>query len=268
MPNRTKKPFSVASVVLIALIAALLIFGLNRIPPDGLSNLLAKLIQGRDDTPLSPEQQAYETLFAEMALPETAAPRPIDSLSLTEAFAQFAFAEDYRHLYTVSYTDGERKLTRTVSLSRAGEAYELILFDGEKVNASSLLQTVRHDGETCVVEDSMGNEHLYLAGEDFPLASVAMQPDPNTFCALLEQYETDPAASPLSACTATVADSDKGRVLTLRFTDRASGREEEYHYLLDYGILYAATTRMGELVYYELQTQAFSTDTEISEESE
>lgn len=268
MPNRTKKPFSVASVVVLALIAALLIYGLNRIPPDGLSNLLARLMQGRDDAPLSPEQQAYETIFAEIALPETAAPRPIDALTLTEAFAQFAFAEDYTHLYTVSYTDGTRRVNRTVSLNRKGKTYEMLLFDGEKINASALLQTVRHDGSTCIIEDSMGNEHLYLAGEVFPLSSVAMQPDPDTFCALLAQYEADPASSPLSACTAAIAYSPNGRVLTLRFTQRADGREEEYHYLLDHGILLSASSRQGDLVYYELKTQSFSTDTAGTEETE
>ena len=35
MSNRAKKPFSVASVVAIALVAALLIYALNRLPPDG-----------------------------------------------------------------------------------------------------------------------------------------------------------------------------------------------------------------------------------------
>lgn len=268
MFNRIKKPFSVASVVLIALMVALLIFGLNRLPPDGLSNLLARLMQGRDDTPLSPEQQAYETLFAEMALPETAAPRPIDALSLTEAFAQFAFAEDYNHLYTVRYTDGERQLVRTVSMNRAGAAYDLLLFDGEKVDGSTLLQTLHHDGETFIVKDTMGNEHLYLAGTDFPLSSVAMQPDPDTFCALLEEYETAPDTSPLSACTATVADSANGRVLTLHLTYRETGREEEYHYLLDYGILYAATSREGDLTYYEMKTLTYSADTDSSAENE
>lgn len=262
MANRTKKPFSVASVVLIALAAALLIYGLNSLPPDGLSNLLVKLIQGRDDGPMSPEQQAYETLFAEMAAPETSAPQPMDALSLTEAFAQFAFAEDYSHLYTVRYTDGERQVARTVALSRTKDAYELHLFDGEKAVASALRQSVQHDGESCVIEDAMGNRHLYLAGKDFPLSTVAMQPDPDTFCAMLEAHELSPDTSPLSSCEAAVADSDMGRVLTLRFTERDTGREEEYQYLLDYGILYAAASREGSLTYYELKTQGFSIDPE------
>ncbi len=265
MPNRTKRPFSVASVVAIALIAALLIYALNRLPPDGLSNLLARLLEGRDDLPLSPEQQAYETIFYDIAIPETAAPRPVDALSLTEAFARFAFAEDYQHLYTVSYTDGDRTLTRTVSLSRAGSAYQLALFDGEKINASALLQTVRHDGETCIIEDTMGNEHLYLPGEDFPLSSVALQPEPATFSALLEQYEAAPADSPLSCCTAEVADSNHGRLLTLRFTYRGTDRTEEYLYLLDYGILFSATSRQGDLTYYTLKTQSFSVGSEMEE---
>jgi len=267
MPNRTKRPFSVASVVAIALIAALLVFTLNRLPPNWMAGLLTRLMQGRDDLPLSPEQLAYETIFHEIALPETAPPHPVDALSLTEAFSQFAFAEDYRHLYTVTYTDGDRTLTRTVSLARTGSAYQLVLFDGEKIGTSSLLQTVRHDGESCIIEDSIGNEHLYLPGEDFPLSSVALQPEPAAFCSLLEQFETNPAASPLSACSAEVADSDHGRLLTLRFTYRDSGRTEEYLYLLDYGILFSASSRQGDLTFYQLKTQSFSTDPE-GEESE
>lgn len=267
MSNRAKKPFSVASVVAIALVAALLIYALNRLPPDGLSNLLARLIEGRDDAPLSPEQQAYEVIFNEIALPETSAPRPVDALSLTEAFAQFAFAEDYRHLYTVTYTDGRRSMTRTVSLTRTEENAQLAIFDGEEISTASLLQTLRHDGESCIIEDSMGNEHLYLPGTDFPLASAAMQPDPDTLCALLAQYEADPTASPLSACTAETADSEHGRILNLRFTDRATGRTEEYVYLLDYGILFSAAAREGDLTYYELKTTSFAVGSE-AEESE
>ena len=265
MSNRAKKPFSVASVVVIALIAALLIYTLNRLPPDGLSNLLARLIEGRDDLPLSPEQQAYEVIFDEIALPETSAPRPISALSLTEAFAQFAFADDYRHIYTAAYTDGQRRMVRTVSLTRFGEEAQLAIFDGEQINAASLLQTIRHDGDTCVIEDSMGNEHLYLPGTDFPLASAAMQPDPDTLCALLSQYEADPAASPISDCSAETADSAQGRMLTLRFTDCATGRTEEYIYLLDYGILFSAAAREGDLTYYELKTVSFAVGAEMDE---
>ncbi|MBR7185813.1 MAG: hypothetical protein IKD37_09440 [Clostridia bacterium] len=258
MSEKNKKPLSLAAVALLALLALALIIGLSRIPIDGLTGLLSLLFSRGDDA-LTPEQMAYETILAEMALPETVSPpSALDSLSLTEAFSQFAFADHYTHTYTVTYTDGNRTLTQCISLSRQGDAFKIALYEGTQPDPAALLRTGVHDGSTYQVEDNMGNSRLYVSGEDFPLASVAMLPDPDLFCDKLAEYERNPDASPFSDCAAVVSDTANGRLLTLRFTERATGSEEIYRYLLDYGILFDATSTRDGLLYYRLSTLAYS----------
>lgn len=268
MANRPKKPITASAigVTLMALVVTLAILALSRMPPDGLSNFLSSLFSARDDTPLSPEQQAYETLFAELAMPETAAPRPIDAPSLEEAFTQFAFVEEYSQVYTVRYADGTREQVQTVSLNRTPEAYTLVVYDGDTPDAAHRRMSLRQVGKAFRVEDAQGNEHRYPVGEDFPFASVAMQPDPARLIDDLKQYLQSPESYPASSCEATLADSDHGRLLTLKFVNTAEATVAEYHYLLDYGILFAATEKKGDLVYYRLETTSFSMVGEVEGE--
>lgn len=262
---KTDRGWSTRAILALALIAALAVLALGLLQPTGIAELFARLLSGVGSSgEQDPEQQAYEAILDGLGQPETAAPRSLDALSLVEAFSQYPFADTYEHLYTVTYTDGQRSTTRCVSLTRAGEAYRILLFNGSKMAPGELLLSAEGDEETLQVRDTMGNQHLYLKGEDFPLSSVAMLPDTDTFCALLRDYEADPDTSPLSSCSAVVTDAPQGRMLTLTFVERDTGREEVYQYLLDYGILYSATSTQDGLTYYTLTTISFTMEEEIS----
>ncbi len=266
MANRQKKPITASAIgiTLLALTVTLAILALSRMPPDGLTSFLSNLFAERDNGPLSPEQQAYETLFAELAMPETAAPRPLDLPALEEAFAQFAFVETYSQVYTVRYTDGVREQLHTVVLDRTPTDYTMAVYDGDTTDASARVQSLRRVGDSFRVEDARGNESRYPIGQDFPFASVAHQPDPAALTADLALYTQDPAASPYTECAATLSDSEYGRMLVLRFADAQV--ESEYRYLLDYGILYAAEAKQGDLVYYRLETKSFSMEGDLEAE--
>ena len=252
------KPTTLAAILLLSVLISLLIIGLSRVSPDGISDFFIDLLRGERSNHETPSDAEYADLFSALAGADTAPPRPLDSLSLTEAFAHFPFAESYTHIYTVRYSDGERESTKCISLTREGEAYQLLIFEGETVDPTKLYESIIFDGSVYVAQDMMGNRRVYTPGEDFPLSSVAMLPDTNTFCAILAEYEKDPSASPFSACSAVIEDAPEGRVLVLRFTDRETGSNEEYRYLLDYGILHSATGTRDGLVWYALDTIKFS----------
>ncbi len=252
------KPTSLAAILLLAIPVTLVIVGLSRIRPDGISNFFIQLLRGEQISREDPNDAEYAELFADLARPETEPPRLLDSISLTEAFAQFPFAESYRHVYTVTYADGTRENTKCISLSRTGESYQVLIFDSALIDPQKLYLSATFDGQIYTVRDKQGNQRLYTPGEDFPLSSIAMLPDTDTFCAMLREHEQNPDASPLADCSAAVEESEQGRMLVLRFTDKETGSSEEYRYLLDYGILYSAVGMMDGVAWYTLETINFS----------
>lgn len=218
--SRAGREWSTKAILLAALAAVLAVLALSLLRPTGMAELFAKLIAGVGNNEQDPEQQAYAAIFDELRQPEPETPQSLNALSLVEAFSQYPFADTYEHIYTVTYTDGNRSTTRCVSLNRAGDDYRILLFNGNKVAPGELLLSAEGDAETFQVRDTMGNRHLYLKGDDFPISSVAMLPDTDSFCALLRDYETDPDASPLSSCSAVVSGTPEGRMLTLTFVER------------------------------------------------
>lgn len=262
-PRRRLTWSAVALAAALAAVVAFMIFVQRH--PMALSTLLSRLFSDRGNGE-DPEQARYEALMQSLEPAETGAVRRLDSTSLLEAFALYPFADTYRQQYVVRYTDGERETARYVSLLRVGKAYRIMQFAGEKIDPSALLWMAECDGDSLKVEDRLGNKHLYLLGEDFPLASVALQPDPDDFCALLLAYEQSPDTSPLSVCTAELSEGVEGRELTLRFTYRESGQTEEYRYLLDRSILAEAKSTRDGVVYYRLETVSYETADELEEE--
>ncbi|MBQ2768113.1 MAG: hypothetical protein IJF49_08580 [Clostridia bacterium] len=252
-------PPSVLLILILALVFALVIFGLAQLKPTGIADFLANLFGNDRDNPQENIAPEYALLLEQFADETAEAPIPVDALTLTEAFANFPFASHYTHQYTVSYTDGTRTSSHTISLTRSGEEYQILQYEGEQIDPNKLLFFARADASTFLLKDTLGNQHLYQLGEDFPFSSVAMLPDPEIFCEHLLAFEQRPTTSAYSACSAHIERHDAGRMLVLRFTEREGGGQEEYRYLLDYGILYSAVGTRGGEIYYTLDTLTFST---------
>ncbi|MBE6576487.1 MAG: hypothetical protein E7654_09485 [Ruminococcaceae bacterium] len=259
--SRNRRPPRISAIILIvalALVFSLIIFGLGQLNPTGIADLLATLFNRDNDSTYEKDDPDYAVILEQLTGASTAAPTPIDSISLTEAFANFPFAATYDHLYTVTYADGTRSSTRTVSLTRNGEEYRIVQYDGDQSNPRGVLWSAESTGNDFTVQDSLGNRQTYPRGDDFPLSSVALLPDPDLFCAQLLAYEKDPDTSPLSECSAQIAHTDAMRLLILTFTRREDGSTEEYRYLMDYGILYSARGMRNGVIYYALDTVTFN----------
>lgn len=264
MPNsdsqnrRPKRITAVILIVLLALVFSLIIFGLGQLNPTGIADLLAALFNRRDNNTQEGIDPDYAAILDQLTATPTTPPTPIDSVSLTEAFANFPFSTAYEHLYTVTYADSTRSSTRTVSMTRDGEDYRIVQYEGDQSNPRGVLWTAESAGDSFTVRDSLGNTHTYPRGDDFPLSSVALLPDPDLFCAQLLAYEKDPDNAPLTECSAQIAYADAMRLLILTFTHREDGGTEEYRYLMDYGILYSARGMRNGVIYYALDTVTFN----------
>lgn len=264
MPNpdsKNRRPQRITAIVLIVLLAlifSLIIFGLGQLNPTGIADLLASLFNRGDNSAQEGIDPNYAAILDQLGAAPTAPPTPIDSVSLTEAFANFPFSTAYDHLYTVTYADGTRSSTRTISLTRKGEDYRIVQYEGDQSNPRGVLWSAESAGDSFTVQDGLGNQQTYPKGDDFPLSSVALLPDPDLFCAQLLAYEKDPDSSPLSACSAQIAYADAMRLLILTFTHREDGGTEEYRYLMDYGILYSARGMRNGVIYYALDTVTFN----------
>ena len=264
MPNsdsknrRPQRMTAIVLIVLLALIFSLIIFGLGQLNPTGIADLLASLFNRGNNSAQEGIDPNYAVILDQLAGVSTAPPTPIDSISLTEAFANFPFSTAYDHLYTVTYTDGTRSSTRTVSMTRNGADYRIVQYEGDQSNPRGVLWSAESTGDSFTVKDSLGNQQTYPKGDDFPLSSVALLPDPDVFCAQLLAYEKDPNSSPLTECSAQIAYADTMRLLILTFTYREDGGTEEYRYLMDYGILYSARGMRNGVIYYALDTVTFN----------
>lgn len=264
MPNpasrnlRPKHITAIVLIVLLALVFSLIIFGLGQLNPTGIADLLASLFhRGDSNTPESIDPDYAAILDRLNGAPVTPL-TPIDSVSLTEAFANFPFSTAYEHLYTVTYADGTRSSSRTVSLTRKGEDYRIVQYEGDQSKPGGILWSAESAGDSFTVQDSLGNRHTYPKGDDFPLSSVALLPDPDLFCAQMLAYEKAPDRSPLTECSAQISTADTMRLLILTFTYREDGSTEEYRYLMDYGILYSARGMRNGVIYYALDTMTFN----------
>lgn len=256
--RRPPRITAIVLIVLLALIFSLIIFGLGQLNPTGIADLLAALFSRENDSTHKNMDPDYAAILDQLADTPSAPPTPIDSVTLTEAFANFPFAATYEHLYTVTYADGTRSFTRTVSLTRKGEDYRIVQYEGDQSNPRGVLWSAESAGDSFTVQDSLGNRHTYPRGDDFPLSSVALLPDPDLFCAQLLAYEKDPDNAPFSECSAQISYADAMRLLTLTFTRRDDGGTEEYRYLMDYGILYSARGMRNGVIYYALDTVTFN----------
>lgn len=264
MPNpasRNLRPKHIAAIVLIVLLAlvfSLIIFGLGQLNPTGIADLLASLFNRGDNDIQEGIDPDYAAILEQLADAPTSPPTPIDSVSLTEAFANFPFSTTYEHLYTVTYADGTRSTDRTVSLTRLGEDYRIVQYEGDQSNPGGVLWMAESTGDSFTVQDGLGNRHTYPKGDDFPFSSVALIPDTDLFCAQMLAYENDPDSSPLTACSAQISVADTMRLLILTFTYREDRSTEEYRYLMDYGILYSARGMRNGVIYYALDTVTFN----------
>ena len=255
---RPPRVSAIILIVVLALVFSLIIFALGQLNPTGIADLLANLFDRGNNSTQEDVDPDYAAILDQLSNSPTSPPTDIDSISLTEAFANFPFAAAYEHLYTVTYADGARSSSRTVSLTRDGEDYRIVQYDGDQSNSRGMLWSAESTGDHFTVQDSLGNRQTYPKGSDFPLSSVALLPDPAQFCAELLAYEKDPDASPLSECSAQIAAADEMRVLILTFTRREDGSTEEYRYLMDYGILYSARGMRNGVIYYALDTVTFN----------
>lgn len=264
MPNsdsQNRRPQRITAVVLIVLLAlvfSLVIFGLGQLNPTGIADLLASLFNRNSGSEQEEIDPHYAAILDRLADAQTTPPSPLNSVSLTEAFANFPFSTAYEHLYTVTYADGTRSSTRTVSLTRKGEDYRIVQYEGDQSNPRGVLWSAQSAGDSFTVKDSLGNQHTYPKGDDFPLSSVALLPAHDLFCAQLLAYEKDPDNSPLTECSAQISSADTMRLLILTLTYREDGSTEEYRYLMDYGILYSARGMRNGVIYYALDTVTFN----------
>lgn len=263
--TRPKKLPAPLLILLLALAFALLIFALGHLRLAFFADWLSGLF-GRDgDHSANAGDAHYEALLDQLRQPG-AEPVPLDALTLTEAFAHYAFELNYRHVYTVSYADGGRSADYTAELARQEDQYRLTIYRGTQAQEDAVLYLADLDGSAFQTVDGMDNRHLYPAGEDFPYFSVVMQPNPDAIIEMLREYERSPDTAALSACTVTLELTERGRRLTVRCTERDTGRTGEYAYLLDYGILESAAVTENGVVWYTLTTRSVSSSVEISGE--